>query len=1321
MFKKLNLLFAATIFSAVSLFSQVGLNMPTPRVLNEAVMNGEATVFPVGQYSFTEWASTQASNTYPSNMLFYFLKNNDPNITEELGTVYADVYSATSTGKINGRGALGVSIGSGSSKLGAAVLAMNTTGRTNINVAWSASTVVAASNSTAGNVPKIFNITLQYRLNTTGEWTTIPNNTFTSQAAAGDFSNFTAVLPSECDNQALVQLRWVYYWSNRVVATDGNTSGSTRPRLGLDEIHVTSTSMGEIVPTQLVFNSISNNPVAAGVPFEINFKTKNAAGAIGGVSAATEVELVKLNVASGVITQVPGWTQTIAAGNSDVTFSNLVLNTIGTNTLVLRRNTGDVLIADTFNVEVINVPAKLWFSNLFTKGHATMPLPPFTVLAKNADGTMNSLFNGTVNIVALPIDTILATAEAVNGVAQFPNFIINVPGTYLMAAKAVGVPAYDEVTVNINPAVVFEEILVPRYMAGCISYGSKNDSAGYSALHFAPEDRIDDDTDPKHKWTVPVYSMVKVKNLHPNMEYRYTTRVQYANNSANNSTYGNNINYDMVNDSAYYSGRFIKNLDTDSLKQPEPYSSFIINSANSINDKVVFLNVVPNANGYFLNNAKVNWIMNLADETGKIFTRFRSQDTTKALSYGVGSSNITGIADKNSRLPEGHFLALYSGEELLTLAPVQNDGVELYDVSGFKENGERYDQSGPHFYKQLDLRANAWATIIPNNKGISKIVEYDLDGNIVNTWEDADGVWAGVKTNNLTGGMVAPVYFGTPFIAQNITIAPRNCNANGVNITCDVHGVDSVNIYYSIDGGLTYQLAAAGVTTTKINDENSILDYTWDCAGFTNFEMNTKIKVVSAAQPNVLAESNEFKIYQSSEFTSVTGEGLYCKGSRIVLTANVVNPQVTYTWLKDGKVISGATANTLEITNATHYHSAIYNCITHHTGLNPCTDVMSNDVVVYIIENTRITKQPQPAYINLGGMARFSVESHASGVAPAYTPKYQWYKGETALENSAKYLGANSNVLYILNVNNEDTNADFWVKITGLCGDATSERQRIRLVNLAVQSISADTSVCEGGTATLSVKATSSATDLDYTWYFNEGEISNSNANTLVLSEIPAFRGGEYSVKITERNSGYSIMSNNVKVNVYTRPVITLEPNAAYSVNASDPVELRVEVAPTFPVTYQWYHDGNPIADAKSNVYEFPVFTVAETGTYYCKLTNDCGETVTRNIKVELLNSKYLASVTDATMNGYVLSAPVPNPVANNSVIKYFVPEVSDVKITLLDASGKAIATILNELINEGQHEVRFDAQSYNLSSGVYYYLLESNNASLLNKIIIAK
>lgn len=68
MISRFNLFLAIMLCSAESLFSQTGLTIATPRILNEAAMNGEATVFPIGQYSFTNWASTQASNTYPTNI-----------------------------------------------------------------------------------------------------------------------------------------------------------------------------------------------------------------------------------------------------------------------------------------------------------------------------------------------------------------------------------------------------------------------------------------------------------------------------------------------------------------------------------------------------------------------------------------------------------------------------------------------------------------------------------------------------------------------------------------------------------------------------------------------------------------------------------------------------------------------------------------------------------------------------------------------------------------------------------------------------------------------------------------------------------------------------------------------------------------------------------------------------------------------------------------------------------------------------------------------------------------------------------------------------
>lgn len=121
-------------------------------------------------------------------------------------------------------------LASGSQSAGAVVVAINTTGNTNILVQWKAGTVLqqtSLDNSVA----------LQYRIGTTGTWTDVgTTTTYTSQGkVAGDVSAVLSEnLPAAADNQAVVQVRWVYWVSN-------GASGS-RDRINIDDISITGTT-----------------------------------------------------------------------------------------------------------------------------------------------------------------------------------------------------------------------------------------------------------------------------------------------------------------------------------------------------------------------------------------------------------------------------------------------------------------------------------------------------------------------------------------------------------------------------------------------------------------------------------------------------------------------------------------------------------------------------------------------------------------------------------------------------------------------------------------------------------------------------------------------------------------------------------------------------------------------------------------------------------------------------------------------------------------------------------------------------------------------
>jgi hypothetical protein len=85
----------------------------------------------------------------------------------------------------------------------------------------------------------------------------------------------------------------------------------------------------------------------------------------------------------------------------------------------------------------------------------------------------------------------------------------------------------------------------------------------------------------------------------------------------------------------------------------------------------------------------------------------------------------------------------------------------------------------------------------------------------------------------------------------------------------------------------------------------------------------------------------------------------------------------------------------------------------------------------------------------------------------------------------------------------------------------------------------------------------------------------------------------------------------------------------------------------------------------------------------------------------------------------YELSQNYPNPFNQLTVINYQIPIKDHVSIKVYDLLGKEILTIVNEELQPGYYEARFDAKD--LSSGVYFYRLESENFTSIKKLILLK
>jgi hypothetical protein len=77
-----------------------------------------------------------------------------------------------------------------------------------------------------------------------------------------------------------------------------------------------------------------------------------------------------------------------------------------------------------------------------------------------------------------------------------------------------------------------------------------------------------------------------------------------------------------------------------------------------------------------------------------------------------------------------------------------------------------------------------------------------------------------------------------------------------------------------------------------------------------------------------------------------------------------------------------------------------------------------------------------------------------------------------------------------------------------------------------------------------------------------------------------------------------------------------------------------------------------------------------------------------------------------------------PNPATDHTVIPFYLPQPKSVRLSLVDATGKEVWTYEGELTT-GMHQI--DLTPAGLSSGVYYYHLDTNDGRWSRKLVLAK
>lgn len=81
-----------------------------------------------------------------------------------------------------------------------------------------------------------------------------------------------------------------------------------------------------------------------------------------------------------------------------------------------------------------------------------------------------------------------------------------------------------------------------------------------------------------------------------------------------------------------------------------------------------------------------------------------------------------------------------------------------------------------------------------------------------------------------------------------------------------------------------------------------------------------------------------------------------------------------------------------------------------------------------------------------------------------------------------------------------------------------------------------------------------------------------------------------------------------------------------------------------------------------------------------------------------------------------------PNPFAGSTVFSFKIHKAATVRLSVSDAVGRQVAVLADDIfLDPGKYTYQFDASGKNLASGVYYFILVTNENVTRKKVILAR
>lgn len=506
---------------------------------------------------------------------------------------------------------------------------------------------------------------------------------------------------------------------------------------------------------------------------------------------------------------------------------------------------------------------------------------------------------------------------------------------------------------------------------------------------------------------------------------------------------------------------------------------------------------------------------------------------------------------------------------------------------------------------------------------------------------------------------------------------------------------------------------------------------------------------IYSAESNTVVSGDINIIIQGHSDELIECEGM--EDLEIVCTAVTdVGVKPSYQWYKDGQLMEGETEHIFSFGPFHYTMSGVYKCKVYYTlgsGKNTYTvENWTDNISVYCLTEPEIMEHPkEQTNAQLGQDYTFSVKVHYRGlIPPLYKDDFQWYRVDgnndtTLVLDSERIAGANSSRMTINNLQNDDINEKggyYFVKVIGLCGTVYSEPFTIaKSADVVFEVHPTDILICKGRDTEFSAKAVAQGYDnLVYQWKKDGADIEDgfkfngTDTRTLQVFDVQEDDEAAYTCEATIDGQAIEATSKPAMLELKEYPLMNAVTETEVEVVRETDVHFELEyVEGTEPMTVTWLYNDVVLSEDDWSIYDSELLlqlsldsvTVEESGEYVCRLENECAK---HEVVFKLNVTKWDATGIEDNNPFFTLYDAAPNPVTGDmATVKFHTQNSGKAVINLYDANGNRVATLFDKVAPAGMNVITVNLSKFNLTSGAYFYSLETENGSAQGKLIINK